>query len=357
VLDALIRLFTFAPTSPLIPAMVAVLMRSVILAHRLLEYLPDARPLINLVGPPGSGKTSVARIVGRVVNPEFQITSVPANERDFWVLLAQMRPAVLDNVERAPSWFPDAVAAATAGASRPARKLYSDSALVQHRAASMIWMTSFSGGAFRGDLLDRSLIFRLGVPSERFPDAWLKNRLDVRRTEIEVEFTNVMIAVHERARAAYPTIPPSGSGRLADFAILGHLVADVCGGEPDAQLFDAAMALMAAERVALACDANPLFSSVVQWAIHRDNRDEHGAPIWVSAQNLVRFIADVLGGTKAFDGTTRDAVKLGRFLSDLALIAAGLLKIETKTIHGTQHYRVTAAFDVSLLSAGTESKA
>lgn len=354
-LDALISLFRLLPTPPLKAAGLAVLIRAIIISHRHLEYLPDARPLIYVTGGPGTGKTSLTRCIGQVVNPSgFALASLPENERDYWILLSNTNPAVLDNVERAPKYVADALAAATSGASRSTRKLYTDSIMVRHRALGFLMLTTFSGGIIRGDLLDRSIIIRLGIPKERLADGYLKSRIEFRRPQIESEFRAVAEAISARiAERGYPAVPPTGSGRNADFAILGHLISEIVGGERDAQLFDDAMVAMAAERIALACDSEALLAAVVEWSISASNNDGFGRPIWITASGLVTFIAGVMGGSDAFEGTTRDANKLGRFLSELGRMAAGLLRVETRTVRGVREYRITPLFDRALMASTT----
>ena len=343
-LDRLPVIFELAPTAPLTQPMVLVLFRVLTLIHFVKDILPTTRPLCIPVGPPGSGKTTFARVVGTVVSGlNFNVVTVPTTERDFWPVVAAGHPVVFDNAEDPPKWLPNALATATSGAGSQSRKLYSNFEVVTLRAQGILWLTTFSAG-IRGDLLDRSLIFRLDRPREFFPESllWAELREALPRIQGQAEAASAEV----RRRIAFGKLPrpARGTGRLADFAALGHLVAEVTGGPDDAALFDAAMQCMQAERDRLASDGYPMFAPLIDFARSEQNYDQTTETygMWFTARFLLSVVSQGAGsGPEGFKATTQDVARFGKFLSDLVRTASGVLRIEQRTVNGVRLYRIT----------------
>jgi len=349
IIDSLIVAFAFAPTPPMTLYQLHLLLRCLVLAHGLVDLLLASRPLIYLFGPPGSGKTSFARLLGKLISGDlWDVVAVPPQERDFAPVIASVSPTVLDNVEKPPAWLADALARATSGAVFQSRKLYTDAELVALKALGFIWVTTFSGGLVRGDLLDRAIPVRFKRPDMRVTEAQMLAFVARERERFRAEMHNVSVAVRQLLAAGFtPAI--QDTSRNADFARVGQAIANVTGGDEAVAQFNAALACLVAERVALAA-SDPFMAGLIEWARGTQNITENGLPgREITAQELVSWLAENVGGSSNFDHTTRNAATLGKFLKELTSTPQGILDIQSRTLRGRRVYRIRLAVDPALL--------
>ena len=153
-LDRCVKRFSFAPLSGIPVEAIRALASVVIVVHFLLDLLSRARPLIQHIGPPGSGKTYAARVIGSVTEGQvpYEAIATPSSARDFWIHISKHHLTIFDNVEEVPKWLNDALAAATSGGIHTERMLYSDEKEITFRAAGILHVTTFSGAVTRGTL-------------------------------------------------------------------------------------------------------------------------------------------------------------------------------------------------------------
>jgi len=349
IIDWLVAAFAFAPSPLMALSQLHLLLRCLVLAHGLVDQLPVSRPLVYLVGPPGSGKTTFARIFGKLISgDDWDPVAVPPQERDFAPVLASVNPAVLDNVEKPPAWLADALARATSGDAFRTRKLYTDSEIVALKAQGFIWVTTFSGGLVRGDLLDRAIPVRFKRPDVRVTESQMLTFVTRERGRFRAELHNVAVAVRQLLTAGFTPVIQD-TGRNADFARVGQAIAYVTGGDKAVAQLNAALACLVAERVAIAA-SDPFTAGLIEWARGTQNITENGlAGCEVTAQELVHWLAQNVGGTEDFDHTTRNAATLGKFLKELTCTPQGILDIQSRILRGRRVYRIRLAVDPVLL--------
>lgn len=347
--DWFIQAFAFAPNPPMLINQLHLLLRCLVLAHGLADLLPASRPLIYLTGAPGSGKTTFARLFGRLISgDDWDPVAVPPQERDFAPVLASVDPVVLDNLERPPAWLADALARATSGAVFRARKLYSDTEIVALKARGFIWVTTFSGGLVRGDLLDRAIPVRFKRPDVRVTESQMLAFVTRERERFRAEMQNVSAAVRQLLAAGFNPLNQD-TGRNADFARVGQAIAYMTGGNEAIAQFNTALACLVGERVALAA-SDPFMAGLIEWARGTRNLVENGlAGCEVTAQELVSWLAQNVGGSENFDHTTRSAASLGKFLKELTCTSQGILDIQSRVLRGRRVYRIRLAIDPALL--------
>lgn len=351
-LDALIRLFSFDRASPLTLRHWLALMRATFIAHGLPDLASGTRPVHFVNGPPGAGKTTLAKIIGfvttgRVPDPN----GAPKQEDDFWVTVnGTTGVVVFDNVEDAPDYFPDAVARASTGGTHSKRKLYTDNELVVLRCNASMWLTTFSSPFVRADVLSRSLIFRLARPPKHIPEMVLLENVRADLPALRAEIDTVAGEVRRQFRVG-PHEPPPGSGRMADFGVLGHVIANVIGGSEEAALFDAALVGMNAERLRLMNEGDPEVAAVITWARHPWNTRslENGvAGLWITCSGILKTVAVTLG--LPTQPSREDAQRLGRVLAKLKKSASGFIRIDTRIRGGHLQYRISLIEDLPLLT-------
>ncbi|MHB8877491.1 MAG: P-loop NTPase family protein [Myxococcaceae bacterium] len=344
-LDQLLAIFVLQPTAPLQPGAARLLFLTSIICHALPELFPSTKALIQLLGPPGSAKSTLARCVGRIfAGPDFDICGVPRSEDDFFILAARLNPLVIDNVEHAPKWFPDALARAVSGAAFQKRKLYKDDELVRLKATAWIWSTSFSSALARGDLLQRSIIIRLAPPQQYRPEARVLGVVGAHVGDLLAEVNVVAQHVRERVASSCWLGPPPSAGRLADFGQVSRNIAFVLGGEEAVALLDQAFSGMRIERLRLMAEADPFHAFLVGWASDPENRGEDGGVgRWIPPAFLVDQYSSHLGNDRTFTGTKYSVVQMGSLLTDMAKSTAGIVRVERRTLNGCRLYRLTMA--------------
>jgi hypothetical protein len=163
-----------------------------------LLYPTGPRPLLQLLGEQGSAKSSAARTIRSVVDPNLlPLRAAPDDEDD--LLIAARNSAVLayDNLSKLPQWLSDAFCRLATGGGLSKRQLYTDDEEVLLDAKRPVLVTGIADVVTASDLLDRCLTVTLPpIPGPQ------------RRTERELD---------QLVRAAAPRI----LGGLLDAAVVG----------------------------------------------------------------------------------------------------------------------------------------
>lgn len=195
-----------------------------------LPHIP--RPIPNLHGPQGSAKTTLARMIRRLIDPSLvEVLSFPHDARELVQMLAHHYVAFFDNLSSLTEERSDMLCRAVTGEGTSKRMLYSDDDDVVYNFRRIIGFTGINPTATRPDLLDRSMLIRL----ERIPE-------DKRREESAVlaEFEamrppliGAIFTALSKAMAIYPTVQLQRLPRMADFCRWGCAIAQALGYTQD----------------------------------------------------------------------------------------------------------------------------
>jgi energy-coupling factor transporter ATP-binding protein EcfA2 len=175
-------------------------------------------PLLILTGPQGAGKTVLARMLTRLVDPRVAaLRAEPASARDLAVACANAHVLAYDNVSSIPEWLSDAMCRVATGAGYSARQLYSDLDEVIIDACRPVIITSIVDvAAGRPDLADRAIILEFPAMSGR-----------ERRSERDVladfaaaapRILGGLLDAVSQALRALPSVALSDLPRMADFS-------------------------------------------------------------------------------------------------------------------------------------------
>jgi len=192
--------------------------RPVLLAWLVSCLMPDLpHPILALTGEHGSGKSTVAEFLGRLIDPGPGVLRGPPKNFDDWCVTAGSSYLfALDNLTHIDQWLSDALCRAVTGEALVKRKLYSDKdvQIVSFRRCVMI--TSIHLGRVQPDLQDRLLPIQLGVMTPE------RRRLD---GELNEEFHNVapallgaLLDLTVEVLRILPTVHIPDLPRMADFA-------------------------------------------------------------------------------------------------------------------------------------------
>ena len=124
-------------------------------------------PIMAALGLKDGGKTTLARAIIRLLmDADGDVTTLTADEKDFWAIATSRPIMCLDNVDTTPhEWLPDALAAIATGTKRQQRQLYTDNNVLEESAQAAVILTSRTASFARVDVAERVLpILTDGIP-------------------------------------------------------------------------------------------------------------------------------------------------------------------------------------------------
>jgi hypothetical protein len=144
-------------------------------------------PLLNLTGEQGAGKSTVARILRRLVDPHTaELRAAPKREEDVMIAASGGHLLGFDNFSHIEPWQSDILCVVSTGGAITKRQLFTDGDEHSIEAIRPVMITSVVPVVQRGDLLDRTITVDLPVMSES------SRRLE---SAIWAEFTRMAPAV------------------------------------------------------------------------------------------------------------------------------------------------------------------
>jgi len=128
----------------------------------LFDLEPTERPILTFYGPPGSGKTTIARSIVRLLMESHEVDMVPRDERGAIATLTNCRQVVWDNVDKkVDDWFENIIAQVATGATFSIAELYKTNSLVNRPCRSSMILTAFSPPFRRPDVASRLMVVKL----------------------------------------------------------------------------------------------------------------------------------------------------------------------------------------------------
>ena len=276
---------------------------------------PGPYPLLVLNGPQGAGKSTTARLLRALVDPQRGgLTAPPREARDLIITASNTHVVALDNVSAVPPWLSDALCRLATGGGMRTRALYTDGDEAIFEARRPVVLNGIPDLVRFPDLADRSLLVRLEAIRDggRCDEARFWRAFEAERPRLLGALLDAVACGLRRLEATRPDRLP----RMADFARF------VLAAEP--ALPYAPGAFMAAYDAACAdLGATLLDDGFAQALITLVADRGH----WQgSASELHSALLEHAGHERPPAGWPRGAVAIGMSLSRLepALLAAGV---------------------------------
>ena len=269
------------------------------------------RPIFNASGAMGSGKTTIQRLIKRLLDPTAPET-VRFDPRDFLQKAMHAYVIMLDNQNTIPEWASDTLCRLVTGEADSKRRLYTDDEDVIIELRRPAILNGINVPTERGDVLDRSLVVEL----ERIPDVERKTEEQIWEhfAQEHPKLLGTLFDILSKAIALKPSVRLSRRPRLADWGEYAAAVYEVMGWGAETFLRDWDEVVRVQNQATL--DGSPVAQAIIKLMEEHDEcvltsskmhaqlkaiAEEQGVDVardraWPkSARWLWRRIKDVLG--------------------------------------------------------------
>lgn len=312
-------------------------------AHRLLFKvwvvgcfidIPHPAPVVH--GEQGTAKTTSSKVARRLIDPsQMEVLDFPRDKGEMIQQLSHNWFTPYDNIDKVHQWASDTLCRAVTGGGHSKRQLYSDDEDVIYNFRRCVSLNGINVAATKGDLLDRAILFRLGL----IPDEARKSEAEF-WADFEAERPYLLGAIFDAVSAAMkikPTIELKKKPRMADFAEWGAAIAQALGYE--AKEFTAAYDANIKSQTHEALAASPIAGAVIALMQYETKWEGTSTQLF---EWLTEHIGAVTAHSKSWPKTAASMTKkLNPLVTNLRAIGIEVIRRET-----------AAATEYTLLKAG-----
>ena len=200
-----------------------------------LDDLLDVRPILTLHGEAGSGKTSVMRAIGMVLEGDaYTPLSLPSREDYFDEAVRNRDFVVFDNVDSYARWLPDKLSLVATGFTTESRKLYTNNVIIRYPVRCATALTTREPKFMRDDVVDRLVPIRVDPWEVKKLQSEITFGIIDNRSLLMTELLTKLNQLVKELKASGNALPAfEHSFRMADFASLLQLVCELEGANFD----------------------------------------------------------------------------------------------------------------------------
>jgi len=275
-------------------------------------------PLLVLQGEPGSGKTTIARMIQSLVDPSsIDGGDIPRRAEDLMIAAEHSWVLAFDNVSFITDWQSNALCRLSTGGGGTRRKLYEDSEQVLFTAKRPMIMNGINNVIYKEDLADRAIVVETIPFTKRLSLKALNNEFQSLRPYLfGLICDGISSALANRGKIELPEYP-----RMADFAICVCAAEKAVFGKEDH--FMKAYNRNRRDQSNMRHEADPVIRSIKEFM--KDRNKWKG-----TSENLLNHLAQALpGGDKGEKilGSRQWPGASNKLSSRLRLIAPSLRQV------------------------------
>lgn len=210
--------------------------RRLLLAYYVTGPFPHvARPILLLIGPQGSGKTTTHRLIKRTLDPGRPET-IRLDPRDAIQKSSHCQVAFFDNASHLQDWAIDILCRLVTGEGDSKRRLYTDDEDVIYELKRLVLLNGINPPADRPDFTDRCLPIELErlEDHERMEEGKLWAYVD----QEHPRWLGALFDLLAKALAVRPTLQLPWLPRLADWGTYAAAVYEAAGYKAETFLTD-----------------------------------------------------------------------------------------------------------------------
>jgi len=303
--------FTSSEDAPASPSEQKELLKAWILAFFFQELMPT-RPILALIGEPGSGKTTAMRRILRVVeDPYTDVLGVPTDKQDaFRASIESHRLLVLDNLEKSGAWWMvDMLNKLSTGSHIEVRKLYKTNEKHTIIPQCFVACTAVNVPFSDETLFSRLLVLEMEKLYSPIPENAMQRKIAELGPNIWGDLLLKLGEVVEALRADVRVRTPSVS-RLADFTMFCEKIKD-CGIVNGKDLSSGLLSMTDSQMRQLK-ESSPAIQLLEDWIMLRPDE----ASQWKSIQQIYEILREMAVARRA-NFRWRSSHALWRHLSTL----------------------------------------
>ncbi|MBF0472434.1 MAG: hypothetical protein HQK93_01695 [Nitrospirae bacterium] len=189
-------------------------------------FIPSIpRPLLDLSGEQGAGKTMAGKIIKKIVDPSITETLIMSKrKRELIQVSAHHYLILFDNISNISSTVSNILCSIITGGGFSKRQLRTDDNDVIYQMKRSIVLNGITKSVYNPDLLDRSILLRL----ERIKPELRKSEKDFWQEfeKVRPYILGAIFSTLSKAMSIYPHVKLDGLSRMADFSIWGYAIAE-----------------------------------------------------------------------------------------------------------------------------------
>ncbi len=190
-----------------------------------------SQPILELLGVPGSGKTTLAKFIRQLVDPTvLEISTLPDRRDAFAPLYKAQHIVAFDNVRTISDFVSDQLCVRATGGFDTSRELYSNSEVHAVDISGPTILTSVNSAVIHSDLKDRTVSIQLkqfikGITGrERQTEESLNARFDA----VHGKLFGILLDLLVKVMKKLPEIHNKNLPRMADFCKTGAALCNMC---------------------------------------------------------------------------------------------------------------------------------
>lgn len=184
----------------------------------LFRRMASTRPILALIGQPGSGKTTTAHKIYRLIYGPYKSVGDITNQDDFDLNTANLPLVAYDNLDTWVSWLPNRLAAGTSDTDIEKRKLYTDGDIITRKRQALLLLTAHNPRFTREDVVDRMVMLTFSRYERHGNENAILDSVTANRGRI---WASIVQDVQSILATPMPTLGDCPQFRIEDFSYLG----------------------------------------------------------------------------------------------------------------------------------------